>query len=240
MTKEITEIKKITNGVEGWLTDEEGETLYNLAKNCTGRGVIVEIGSLKGKSTIWLAKGSNAGNKTKIYAIDPHNGSPEHQKVFEKINTLESFKKNIKNAKVEDIVYPIVKTSEEAAASFDHSVELIFIDGNHEYDSVKKDFEIWFPKLINNGTIVFHDTTQYEGPKKVVKDNLYMSRNFRHIKFRETSMVYAKKVEQNSTMDQIENRCALYSKYLYTIKFYTKYWMDIIKKKIGKVLLHKK
>ena len=67
-----------------------------------------------------------------------------------------------------------------------------------------------------------------------------MSRNFRHIKFTETSMVYAKKVEQNSTMDQIENRCALYSKYLYTIKFYTKYWMDIIKKKIGKVLLHKK
>ncbi len=37
--------------------------------------------------------------------------------------------KNIKNAGVDDIVIPIVKTSEEAAKNFNKPVEFIFIDG---------------------------------------------------------------------------------------------------------------
>ncbi|WP_455277747.1 hypothetical protein [[Eubacterium] cellulosolvens] len=57
-------IKKLTDKVEGWLTDKEGELLYKLAKQCTGKGVIVEIGSWKGKSTIWLGMGSKNGKKS--------------------------------------------------------------------------------------------------------------------------------------------------------------------------------
>lgn len=38
-------------GVEGWLTEREGRLLFDRASRCTGRGVIVEIGSWKGKST---------------------------------------------------------------------------------------------------------------------------------------------------------------------------------------------
>ncbi len=164
-TMNIEEVKKFTNKVEGWLTDKEGETLYNLAKNCKGNGVIVEIGSWKGKSTIWIASGSKSGNKVKVYAIDPHTGSSEHQKEGEKIYTFEEFKKNIKNAKVDDIVVPLVKTSEDAAKNFDEPIELIFIDGAHEYESVKLDFDLWFPKVINGGIMAFHDTLGYwEGP----------------------------------------------------------------------------
>ncbi len=44
--------------IEGWLTEKEGIFLYKMANKCTGRGVIVEIGSWKGKSTIWLSLGS--------------------------------------------------------------------------------------------------------------------------------------------------------------------------------------
>lgn len=95
----IEETKKFANKAEGWLTDKEGETLYSLAKNCKGNGVIVEIGSWKGKSTIWIANGSKSGNKVKIYAIDPHTGSPEQQKENEKIWTFEEFKKKYKKCK---------------------------------------------------------------------------------------------------------------------------------------------
>lgn len=188
----MNEIKKLADEIGGWLTDREGELLYNLAKNCIGKGVIVEIGSWKGKSTICLAKGSKAGNKVKIYAIDPHTGSSEHKKRYSRVWTLEEFKKNIKNAKVHDIITSIVKTSEEAAKNFVKPVELIFIDGAHEYELVKLDFELWFPKLINGGIMAFHDTG-WPGPKKVVEEFVYQSKFFRNIKCID-SITFAEKV----------------------------------------------
>jgi hypothetical protein len=39
-------------GLPGWLSDEEAVALYDFAKACTGRGVIVEIGSFKGRRCI--------------------------------------------------------------------------------------------------------------------------------------------------------------------------------------------
>ncbi|MBW8005269.1 MAG: class I SAM-dependent methyltransferase, partial [candidate division NC10 bacterium] len=153
----MDEIKNLVDEVHGWLTHSEGQLLFRLAKACTGRGVIVEIGSWKGKSTIWLAKGSRSGNKVKIHAIDPHTGSPEEAKSYGKVLTFEEFTANVKNAGVDDTVIPIIKTSSEAAQEFREPIELIFIDGDHQYDMVKLDFELWFPKVIDGGIMAFHD-----------------------------------------------------------------------------------
>lgn len=64
--------KNTANDIEGWLADVEGALLYSLARKCNANGVIVEIGSWKGKSTIFIAKGSEAGQRVRVYAIDPH------------------------------------------------------------------------------------------------------------------------------------------------------------------------
>jgi len=85
----------LAQDVDGFLTDREGQMLYSLARACQGRGVVVEIGSWKGKSTIWLASGiKDNARKTLLFAIDPHTGSPEHQ-VFVKVCTFDQFKHNI-------------------------------------------------------------------------------------------------------------------------------------------------
>jgi len=230
----IDAIKKLVDKVHGFLSDKEGELLYNLAKNCTGKGVIVEIGSWKGKSTIWLGKGSKRANKVKIYAIDPHIGSSEHKKAYGKIWTFEEFKKNIKNANVDDIIIPIVKTSEEAAKNFDEPVELIFIDGAHEYDLVKLDFELWFPKVIDGGIMAFHDTTVWLGPKKVVDEFVYKSKNFRNVRFID-SITFAEKVRQNSIKDRLRNRYVLLLKNLYKSK--VKLYFPKLIRMIGKKLI---
>lgn len=210
----IDEIKKLADKVDGWLTDREGGLLYNLAKNCTGGGVIVEIGSWQGKSTIWLGRGSKKGNNVKIYAIDPHTGASEHKERYGEVWTFEEFKKNIIVAKVDDITIPIVKTSEVAAKNFDEPVELIFIDGAHEYELVKLDFELWFPKVINGGIMAFHDTRGRRGPAKVVEELVYKSKNFRNVRFVDT-ITFAEKVRQNSIKDRLINRCVLLLKKLY-------------------------
>ena len=199
---DIERLKEVSKGIPGWLADNEGIFLYNAAKNCT-KGEIVEIGSWKGKSTVWLAEGSKAGKKLKVHAIDPHKG-------YDSKPTLKDFTENIESAKVDDIVVPIVKTSEEAAKSFRKPVEFIFIDGSHEYDDVKKDFELWFPKVMSGGIMAFHDTLGYDGPRRVVNELVYKSRHFRNIRL-VNNITYATKAE-NTSFDRIRNRKTLFFK----------------------------
>jgi MMP 1-O-methyltransferase len=204
MISTIDEIRNLAAGIDGWLTDDEGELLFNLAKVCKGTGEIVEIGSWKGKSTIWLGKGSMAGNRVKIWAIDPHTGSDEHRQLFGSVSTLEEFGRNIGSAGLSGLVTPLVMTSQDAAATFDRPVELLFIDGAHDYASTKADFDAWIPKLVDGGTVAFHDTTGWDGPRRVVLENVCRSRSFGGVRL-VASIAYAPKVSGNSARDRMRN-----------------------------------
>ena len=169
---------EILSGTEGWLSGKEADLLYRLAKNCTGRGAIVEIGSWKGKSTTCLALGSRAGAGMKITAIDPHTGSSEHGDV----HTFEEFQRNIRRNGVEDLVEPIVKPSADVAREWKGPVELLWIDGAHEYEFVLEDLLLWEPHVIEGGVIAFHDSTM-PGPWKVIEEHLYRGSRYHSIGF---------------------------------------------------------
>jgi len=198
-------IEDILTSVDGWLHPKEAQLLYRLASQCKARGAIVEIGSWKGKSTICLARGSIAGHKTKIHAIDPHTGSPEHSREFGVVWTFDEFRRNIENAGVNEMVTPIVDYSDAAAKKFNEPVELIFIDGLHEYEGVKIDFDGWFPKVVDHGVMAFHDSTCWPGVLKCVSEELFKSRRFRKVRFTR-SIVYGEKVAQNTFFERVENR----------------------------------
>lgn len=205
MSSELKKITKIAESIDGWVNEAEGEFLFNTAKNCKGDGVIIEIGSWKGKSTIYLGKGSKFGNKVKIYAVDPHTGSSEHKDEYGEVNTFNEFKLNIENAELSDIVIPVVKTSADGSKLLDEPVEFIFIDGSHEYEDAKLDFELWFPKLIEGGIIAFHDSIgSWEGPKKVVEEVIYNSKYFKNVGF-VSSVTFGMKVKENSRKDRVRN-----------------------------------
>jgi predicted O-methyltransferase YrrM len=190
-------------GVGGWLTEEEGDTLYRLARACTGRGVIVEIGSYKGRSTICLARGSQAGRNLPIYAIDPHRGT-----------AYEEFKRNLAGAGIEDIVTHVRQPSQEAVSVIDDEpIELLFIDGDHKYPMVLEDFELFVPRLVDGGYLVMHDTTRpFPGSKRVAEERIYRSRRFRDVRFVFSTMTVGQKVAANTLADRIQARRALYTK----------------------------
>ncbi|NTV31259.1 class I SAM-dependent methyltransferase [candidate division WWE3 bacterium] len=199
------ELQKVIDTVDGWLTIREAETLYNLAHKATGKGSIVEIGSWKGKSTICLGLGSKAGHKVKIVAIDPHTGSPEHKREMGDFSTFDEFKKNIQDAQISELVEPIVKPSYEAAREYNQPVEVIFIDGAHEYEAVRNDLNDWFPKIVNGGFIALHDTTSdWEGPWRVVKETGLSSQHIRNIHFIDTITVF-EKVASITPLERVQN-----------------------------------
>lgn len=198
---ELERLGEVLRGVEGWLTDEEAETLYSLARSCTGRGAIVEIGSWKGRSTVCLGLGSKAGAGVPVYAVDRPRGEIH-----------EEFERNIHRAGVEDVVRPITSSSEEAARGFGEPVELLFIDASHEYDLVKLDWDLWVPKLLEGGVLVMHDTTWFEGPKRIAEERVYRSHEFKDVRFVFSSTTVGRKASANTRADRIHNRYSLFVK----------------------------
>jgi MMP 1-O-methyltransferase len=199
-------VKPLIANVPGWLTDEEGEALYELAKACSGRGVIVEIGSWKGKSTICLGRGSRAGQGIRIYAIDPHTDY-----------RFGDFTANVERAAIADLVTPIASLSQPAADDFDTPIELLFVDGSHEEGLVREDFDKWVPKVVEGGWVAFHDTTWTRGPRRVVADRIYRSRSFADVRFVVGSLTVARKVAANSFPDRLRAR--------YVLALKTAFWL---------------
>ncbi|MBW2046851.1 MAG: class I SAM-dependent methyltransferase [Deltaproteobacteria bacterium] len=139
---------------EGVSSYIENEFLFKCACNGYGKGLIVEIGSFKGRSTIALALGSKAKGREKVYAVDP----------LDDLRIRELFIKNVKQAEVEDYVIPNYTTSEEAVRNFNSAVRLLFIDGSHKYQDVKKDILLWKDYLIDGGIILMHDYLPKDHP----------------------------------------------------------------------------
>lgn len=51
---------------------------------------------------------------------------------------------------------------QEAAPGFaDESIDLLHIDGSHMYEDVRRDFDMWLPKMKKDGVILLHDVADY-------------------------------------------------------------------------------
>jgi MMP 1-O-methyltransferase len=201
-------VRREVRGIDGWLSDREGDLLYDLAHGCTGRGVIVEIGSWKGRSTIWLARGSRAGRRVRVCAVDPHTGSAEHQRPGLYVSTLDEFRRNVAAAGVDDIVVPVVATSEEAARIMTGPVELVFIDGAHEYEAAKLDVLTWLPRLVDGGIMALHDTIGWDGPRRVAEEFLFRANTFRRVRLVD-SITFAQKTTRVTVADRLRSRFLL-------------------------------
>jgi predicted O-methyltransferase YrrM len=200
--------------VDGWLSDAQGRALFQAAANTGGRGAIVEIGSWKGRSTTWLASGARLARR-RVYAVDPHC----HSREYPEADTLDEFLGNLARNGLTDAVEPLVMTSEEAAARITGPVELLFIDGDHSYDAVRRDAELWLPRLIEGGTVMFHDvaTAAYDGPRHIVREMVCRSPLFHGVR-RVGSMLVAERTAHRSPGAAIWGTTAGLLLYLYDCK----------------------
>jgi predicted O-methyltransferase YrrM len=208
------DVRRLAASIEGWLSDAQGCALFRAAAATTGRGHIVEIGSWKGRSTAWLAAGARIAG-AKVYAVDPHVGSREDPAAA----TLEEFLANLARVGLIEHVEPLVTTSRDAARVIDGPIELLFIDGDHSYEAVRDDAALWLPKLVEGGTVVFHDVgaAGYDGPRRVVQRAVCWSDGFEGIE-RVGSMVMARRTSRRGLGSAAWGVCAGLLLFLYDAK----------------------
>ena len=122
-------------------------------------GHIVEVGAWKGASTSYLAVEAQH-KKLRIDVVDTWSGSQEHKNISDiRENSLfETFIDNLRP--VINLVNPIRTDSISASKMYDEeSLDAVFIDADHRYESVKADILAWMPKAKKGGILAGHDYT---------------------------------------------------------------------------------
>lgn len=181
--------------LEGMLESSEGRVLQNLARDTPG--VVVEIGSYRGKSSAYLGRGiqqresfvppGGIGEHT-LYCIDvwrrfadyyPH----KTNSVFNDDSIYESWEGQTHAAGVRELIRPLEMSSEDAHRWWtsdqgpNSSIGVLFIDAAHDYAHARQDYDLWTPYVEAGGIVAFHDygNPRWEdGVTQVVKETIGM------------------------------------------------------------------
>lgn len=164
----LDELRRCLDGTEGMVSFPEAVLLYCLAAEVTS-GCIVEVGSYRGRSSVFLGRGSLAGARAPVYAIDPHErftgvlggqfGPPDRT----------AFYRAMLDHGCSEIVSLVNLSSEVFAAGWTKPVGLLWIDGDHRYEGVRRDFDCWEPHLTSDATIAFDDASDPAlGPRRLI------------------------------------------------------------------------
>ncbi len=134
---------------------DSSNLLYGLARSMKPQ-VCVEIGSARGNSTCAIAMALKENGHGKLYAIDPHTSTSWNDS--NSVNTFEVLQKNLATLGLVAQVEIIRALSGEVARSWTRPIDLIFIDGDHSYEGVRADWDLFAPHVSPFGIAAFHDT----------------------------------------------------------------------------------
>ncbi len=167
------------NRIPGHLGENEARFLGTLAACSPGSGVIVEIGSLKGKSTVMLASIAARYGLGPVVAIDPHTSPAATDVAINNGSTFDEFMNSLRSSGVESQVEVHRSFSQDVAKQWNRPIRLLWIDGDHTYQGTKQDFDGFAPYLSAGAIIAFHDSLNaYEGPITVFVNDVLRSDKF--------------------------------------------------------------
>ena len=160
--------RAIARACKGFLDEEEGLRLHDLARASAHLGPILEIGSYCGKSSVYLGAGARSAGGL-LVCVDHHRGSEEHQigeeyhdpdlldRSVGALDSLPELRRTLRRAGLEDSAILIVAPSSVAARLWSVPLGLVFIDGGHSAAAANTDYESWSTKVAPGGVLAIHD-----------------------------------------------------------------------------------
>lgn len=193
---DLERIASISLAIPGMITPRSGQILYSLCMFQETVGDVVEIGSWQGRSTSFLARATRDSGNGRFFAIDHFKGNIGKEKSYivgkEDLSDLKSnFIENMETIKLNCSVNLLDMPNWEAAERFAHNqIRFLFIDGDHTYDGVSKDIELFFPKLCPGAIVVFDDfSAAFPGVLKAVEQLLQSAEITRCMSYQNTLVI---------------------------------------------------
>ena len=152
----------------GFMPEDEGDLLYDVAVRALRGGPGLEVGSYCGKSAIYLGAAARAAGST-VFTVDHHRGSEENQvgwdyhdpsladPEFGRLDTLPTFRRTVAAAGLEDEVVAVIGRSTTVSAHWRTPLSLLFVDGGHTDEHAGNDYVGWGRWVAHDGTLVVHD-----------------------------------------------------------------------------------
>lgn len=149
--------------IPGQIREDEAAFLYRQARR---KGHMVEIGCLFGRSTSVLVRAASVF-AAHLTTIDPFFKTPNTKTDA----SPELWRKNLQD---QGLTPPdlLQMTSHEAAKLYKNEISFLFIDGGHNYETVRQDIEDWVPMVRETGVVAFHDmfAPHIDGVTKAVSE----------------------------------------------------------------------
>lgn len=159
-------LRQLLEGVEGWLPLPEAGLLRDLAK--FAQEDIVEIGCYRGRSTIALCCGAMESGIL-VHSVDPHRATTGFYGGKFGPQDREFYYRNLLASGMAQRAALINMTSEQAGRCWHRPIGLLFVDGDHAYESVRRDIAIWGTHIVPSGIVAFDDSCDPAGgPSKVL------------------------------------------------------------------------
>ncbi len=165
-------LRQLAENAKGFMPSDEGTALYDAAVEAVKRfpgGVLGEVGTYCGKSTLYLAAAVRDAGSGTVVTVDHHVGSEENQPGWEwhdetlvdpharRLDTLPTLRRTLYDAKVEDIVVAVVGRSQQVGALWSTPLAFLFLDGGHTEVQAQADYEAWASHVAPGGLLVIHD-----------------------------------------------------------------------------------
>lgn len=152
----------------GFLSLPEAELLHSLVLEVPTGGTVVEVGSYQARSTIAMALAAKIVGCT-VWAIDPHTTYEAGGTMFGMFDN-QNYYENIAHFQCGGVVKTLNISSSQGFVLWDRDIDLVFIDGDHSYEAVHRDWVLW--SMLSN-VIALHDTAgHHEGVTRVVNEVL--------------------------------------------------------------------
>lgn len=126
--------------------------------------VCVELGSQRGFSAIWTAAAldDNCSQSAHIWCVDKFVGCGKDKKPL--------FLANVESSGLKDRITLIEKDLVDAVDDVPEEIDFLLIDAAHDYESCRRDADLYMPKLSIGGIVLFHDYKTCKGVKEAVDE----------------------------------------------------------------------
>lgn len=173
--KEFVTTGAFTGEIEDGLSGAVCELLSGLAREVPEGQDIVEIGRGEGESTRWLVRGSEAGNKNRVFSFAAQNEDTDL--------TID-----LGGAESQGILVLRPAADEEVARRWKSKLGLLWINIHGEYEDLKSIFRCWGCHLSLDGRVAVIGCDQ-RGFARAIKEHLGNLGDFTHERSVDTTMV---------------------------------------------------